>query len=306
MAAIAAPVLLRSMPIGSVPSDFEVRFDWRLIAFTAAVAMAAALIAAGASVLRLLRTNTAAILTLNSRSVVRGRRSLTQVLIAAQVACSLLLLVAAASMARSLANLHRVDPGFDTTGAVAITVDALGRVPNAEAFPAYFSRIHERLTATPGIARVSFAHVGLMTIGATTGTIDVPGWTPSSDEERWVRKFWVGPGFFETTGMRLLAGSTIGPAEAAGRERVAVVNQEFARLYFGSPGNAVGRTVNGGVRILGVVNDARYTTLREAAGSRHVRAAHAGAATQRHDVRDACSRRSRGSHTRGHRRHSCP
>ena len=264
VAAITAPALLRSMPIGSVPSDFEVRFDWRLIAFTAAVAMAAALIAAGASVLRLLRTNTAAILTLNSRSVVRGRRSLTQVLIAAQVACSLLLLVAAATMTRSLANLHRVDPGFDTTGAVAITVDALGRVPNADAFPAYFSRIYERLTATPGIARVSFAHVGLMTVGATTGTIDVPGWTPSSDEERFVRKFWVGPGFFETTGMRLLAGSTIGPAEAAGRERVVVVNQEFARLYFGSPGNAVGRTVNKGVRILGVVNDARYTTLREA------------------------------------------
>jgi hypothetical protein len=75
--------------------------------------------------------------------------------------------------------------------------------------------------------------------------------------------FFVGPDFFETLGMPLLAGTSIGRQEAASGERVAVVNRALAEFYFGSVANAVGRTVNRDVRIVGVTADGRYGTLRD-------------------------------------------
>ena len=50
------------------------------------------------------------------------------------------------------------------------------------------------------------AHIGLFTAGMTTGTIEVPGRSPAGDDDRWVRLFFVGPQFFETAGMRIVAG----------------------------------------------------------------------------------------------------
>lgn len=262
-ARLAAPFLLRTIPLGSTPLDFELRFDWRLAAFTGALAAIGGLICACIPLFRLLRSDPSAILSRNSRSIVRGRRRLTDVLIATQVACSLLLLVSAGAMTRTLINLGRVDPGFDATGVVAITVDATGRTPDLQSLPEYYRRLQERIASMPWISRVSFAQVGLMTSAATTGTVEIAGWSPPSDEDRWVRVFFVGPDFFEALGMRLLAGRSIGRREAAGRERVAVVNRAFADLYFGGVAVAVGRTVNRDVRIIGVAADARYGTLRD-------------------------------------------
>ena len=263
VARVAAPVLLRSIPLTSMPADFEVRFDWRLVAFTAAIAAVAALVAGGASLLHLRRTDTSAILTLNSRLIVRGRRRMTEILIATQVACSLLLLVAAGAMTRTLINLGRVDPGFDAGGIIAISVDATGRTADARSLPAYYARLQERIASAPQVAGVSFAQIGLMTNAATTGTVEIAGWSPAADADRWVRMFFVGPDFFETLGMPLLAGNGIGGTESASRERVAVVNRAFAEFYFGSIAGAVGRTVNRDIRIVGVTADARYTTLRD-------------------------------------------
>ena len=263
VARVAAPLLLGSIPLGPRPPEFELRFDWRLAGFTGVLVGVAALLAVAASLFRLLRSDASAILTQNSRSIVRGRRRLTEILIAVQVACSLLLLVAAGAMTRSLLNLGRVDPGFETTGVIVISVDAAARTPDSRPLSAYYTELHERLASTPLITSVSSAQVGLMTTAATTGTIEIAGWSPASDEDRWVRLFWVGPGFFETLRMPLLAGSSIGWPEMRGGERVAVVNRAFAEFYFGGVAKAVGRTVNRDVRIVGVAADARYGTLRD-------------------------------------------
>jgi putative ABC transport system permease protein len=263
IAQAAAPLLLRSIPLGPIPPDFELRFDWRLALFASALVVAAGLMTAGAPLLRLLHSGASSTLSENARTIVRGRRRLTQILVALQVACSLLLLVTAAAMTRTLINLGRVDPGFEATGVVSITIDAAGRTPDRPALPSYFAALQERIASAPGVGRVSFVQTGLMTEAATTGAIEITGWTPGSDADRWARMFFVGPGFFEALGMRLVAGSSIGHQQAAGRERVAVVNRSFAEFYFGSVTDALDRTVNGNVRIVGVVADASYGTLRD-------------------------------------------
>jgi len=260
---MAAPLLLSSIPIGPIPPTFELRFDWRLALFASGLAVAAGLMTAGAPLLRLQQSGASSALSENARTIVRGRRRLTQMLIALQVACSLLLLVTAGAMTRTLINLGHVDPGFEATGVVSIAVDASGRTPDLTGLPAYFAALQERVASAPGVADVSFAQTGIMTEAATTGTIEVAGWTPRSDEDRWARMFWVAPGFFEALRMRLVAGKSIGLQQAAGRERVAVVNRSFAEFYFGRVADALDRTVNHNVRIVGVVADASYGTLRD-------------------------------------------
>lgn len=263
IAVVAGPLLLRSIPIGAVAPDFELRFDYRLIAFTAAAAATAALVAAAASLWRLIGSNPAGMLTGGARTAVPGRRRLNRSLIAAQVACSLLLLVGAGSMARSLVNLRAVNPGFATSGTFMLSADAAGLVPDHER-AAYFGRLHERLASAPYVQRVSLLQFPLMSAAATTGNVAVAGVSPSSDDDRWARMFFVGPQFFETLGMRLLAGRDIGAQDTARSERVVVVNEEFARHYFGRADLALGRIVNSNVRIVGVAADAHYNTLRDA------------------------------------------
>jgi predicted permease len=260
---IAAPLLAAAVPAGSTPAGFEVRFDWRLIAFTMLTSLAAAAGAGAMSLRQLTRTDTTTVLNAASRSVVRGRRTAMNVLIASQVGCSLLLLVVTGAMARTLVNLRQVDPGFEPGGAVAITVNASARAMEPAAVPPYFAALHARLAAMPQVAQVTLSQMGLLTRGMTTGSINVPGWSAASEEERGVRLFFVGPSFFETVGMRIIAGEGFGARDMADRQRVAVVTQHFAQFYFGSPQNAIGRFVNRDVRIIGVVADARYNTYRD-------------------------------------------
>ena len=98
----------------------------------------------------------------------------------------------------------------------------------------------------------------------TTGTIEVPGRPPAGDDDRWVRLFFVGPQFFETLGMPIVAGHGLRVPEMTGRQRVAVVTEAFARFFFGSPQQAIGRLVNRDLMIVGVVADAKYNTFRDA------------------------------------------
>ena len=263
-ASFLGPALLRAIPIDSAAPDFELRLDWRVLAFTGGAGLLAALIAAGISLWRTLRVHEASTLDVGGgRSIVRSRRRLTHGLIAAQVALSLLLLAAAGAMTRSLVNLRQVDPGYDASQAFLVTVDAGARA-GPDALTAYFRRLAERIEAAPHVARASLVQFPLLTPAATTGTVDVAGFSPAHDDDRWVRVFFVGAGFVETAGMRLLAGRDIQPVDRAGAEPVAVVNETLARFYFGRPELALGRIINADVRVVGIVADARYNTLRDA------------------------------------------
>ena len=263
VARVTAPLLAAAIPIDSTPAAFETRFDWRLIAFTAVASVAAAVGAAGISLRQLLRTDPSVALNDDSRSVVRGRRAAMDVLVASQIACSLLLLIITGGLGRTLFNLQHVDPGFDPAGAVAFTVNASGSATPPPALPAFFAGLQDRVAALPQVGQVTLAQMGLLTRGMTTGTVDVPGWSPATDEDRFVRFFFVGPNFFETAGMRIVAGQPLASMDITDRRRVAVVTRQFAEFYFGGADKAVGRFVNRDISIVGVVADARYNTFRD-------------------------------------------
>ena len=258
---LAAPLLLRLMPHTETAAAFELRFDTRLVAFTIVLAVACAAGAVSASLFRLWRSDATSLLSAESRATVEGSRRVTRGLIAAQVACSLLLGVGAISMARTLLNLRHVALGFDPQRTFVVDVNAAGLVDERTA-AAYHGALHDRIAALPGVERSTMAQIGILTTAATVGTVDVDGFTPVTDEDRIARMFFIGPDYFETLGIPVIAGRTLSEQDTTGRQQVAVVNERFATFYFGSAANAVDRLVNGDVRIIGVVADTRYTSLR--------------------------------------------
>jgi hypothetical protein len=165
-------------------------------------------------------------------------------------------------MGRTLANLRRVDVGFDPSRMVVVNINAAG-LAAPSTLVAYHARLNERLAALPGVERVTMAQMGPFASGFTVGPVEVPGFTPATDEDRIARVFFVGTNYFETLGMPMVAGRGLEPQDALGPSRATVVNEEFARFYFGSVANALDRTINRDVRIVGVVANARYNTLRD-------------------------------------------
>jgi predicted permease len=259
---LAGPLLARSIP-STVPMDYDLRLDGRLLAFTAIASLAAALIAVTASLLRLLRSNVTTLLAGEARTVVSGARRTANVLVGAQVACTMLLLVGAAALTRTLINLRDVPVGFAAEALFAVDLDAKGRMDAQGGAPEYFTTLLDRVSSAPQVESATLAQFGLMVHAATTGTLSTAGFTPSSDEDRWVRLYFVGPRYLETVGMPLLLGRDVQATDRRGRERVAIVNERLAKFYFRSADAAIGRIVNGDIRIVGVVADARYDSLRD-------------------------------------------
>jgi predicted permease len=258
----SAPLLLRSMPEAGSTLDFQLRLDYRLVLFTCALTLLCACGAAAAPLVRLRRADVHAILAGESRTVVAGSRRLTRVLMAAQVGCSLLLIVGAISMARTITNLRRVPLGFDASRMIVVNVNASG-LRGASEMSAFHEALHQRIASAPGVERATMAQLGVLTSSSTVGTVTVPGFTPLTDEDRVSRMFFVGPDYFGTLGMNLVAGEDFSPRDFGPRTRTAIVNERFATFYFGSPARALGAIVNRDVRIVGVVADARFSSPRE-------------------------------------------
>jgi putative ABC transport system permease protein len=141
-------------------------------------------------------------------------------------------------------------------------VNASGLVTPARASE-YHARLNERIAALPAVRRATLAQLGPLTSATTVGSVEVSPTSSAPEADRIVRMFFVGPDYFETLGMPLVAGRGILDADTNGRERVAVVNQRFALFFFGSPQDALGRIVNKDVRIIGVAADAHYNSPRD-------------------------------------------
>ena len=254
------------LPAGAAPIAIDVAIDGRVLLFSTILAAVAAMAAALAPVLLALRVNPAAALGArwqhSSESHAGGRVS--RPFIAVQVALALTLVVASGLLARTLVGLRQADPGFDADRLIAVTVDPGAREYPAAAVGGYYRELLGRLRAAPGVTGVTMVQAPLLERFRTTGTVEVAGFTPASEEERWVQVFESGPGLFRTLGIPILAGRDFTDEDMSGRVRVAAINETAARRFFGG-GNAIGRRIDsdGEFEIVAVVRDARYNSLRE-------------------------------------------
>jgi predicted permease len=242
----------------------------RVLGFTSAVAVATALLFGLVPAWRGGHADPHATLIARGRGIAEGhgRFTLGKALVAAQVALSLVLLAGAGLLTGSLRNLVTLDPGFTAEGVLTAAVDAGAVQLTPETAAVARVQLLERLRALPGVRSASTS--ALLPIGRArwNGGLVVDGFTPKGDRDEVVWFNEVSDGYFGTLETRLLAGRDFAASDAAGGTRVAIVTEGVARKFFG--GVAIGKRFRmipdeelGEHTIVGVVEDAKYSSLRE-------------------------------------------
>ncbi len=204
----------------------------------------------------------------------RDRSSLPRrSLVVLQVALSLVLLVGAGLLTKSLHNLEEQSFGFETQGRLVVKIDPLLSGYTPERLSGLYRQLEERLTQIPGVLSASLSGYSPMSQSNWGSSTYVEGRPPAanSDDENqssWVR---VGPHYFETIGTRLLRGRVIGEEDTPSSRYVAVINEAFARRFLpredpiGKHFGVMDPGHSGDYEIVGIVEDAKYLHADEPA-----------------------------------------
>jgi predicted permease len=269
IAPFASEVLVR-MTIGqaSGPLPFSVGIDWRVVLFTAVLALLTSLLFGLAPAWRATDLTLAGELKSGGRGMKGGgRTSLGRLLVVAQVALSLLLVVGAGLFLRSFRNLSELPLGFQPEHVLSASMNGkVGGYAPAE-LPALYARLIARAESLPGVESATIAMCGLMAgCRSNADGMFVEGYQAQPGEQVGVQENHVGPNYFSTVGMRLVAGRDLLPTDSATPIRVAVVNEAMVRRYF-KDRTAVGKRFGydkADIEIVGVVQDARVNAVRDA------------------------------------------
>jgi predicted permease len=244
-----------------IPRLDEIGIDGNIVAFTAGVALITGLLfgtfpalqATGARMMQAIREGGRGAL-----AGIRGQR-IRAVLVGAELALAVMLLVGAGLLIRSFIGLTRVDTGFDAEHAITFRVSLQGpKYTEREARRHFYRELEERLRALPGVTRVGAA-TGLPMTGDASllGTFNVAGMDVPPNVLPEIRVVTVTPSYFETLGTPLLMGRMLDARDHPDAPAVAVMNRASIGRWF-PDGNPVGkRVVLGGntIEVVGVVAD---------------------------------------------------
>jgi putative ABC transport system permease protein len=272
-------LLIRSISIhnfyalGNIPVLLNLSLDARVLGFTAAVDIVTAALF---GILPSLRSTGVSL-----TSALKGSRTIEfdgparfrspRLIVASQVAFSLVLLVAAGLLLRSFAKLATLDVGFDRRNVLIVYTNLwMANVPRDQ-YPATLDQIENRLGNLPGVVSVSRSTV-TPTEGSKVLHVVHTEWSKAatdSDALAWCNN--VSPGYFETLRMQLLSGRNFNASDTDTPPLVAIVNETLAHRFF--PGlNPIGRTfwIDGvaeqpgpPIEVVGLIRDAKYESLRE-------------------------------------------
>ncbi len=271
VAVVGSSLLVRQLatPVSSVFLDVSI--DWRVLGFTAVVAVVTALVFGLAPAIGVSNVSPNEVLREQTRSVTGDRRwSLRNGLVVVQVALSLALVMAAALFVRTFSSLVSQPLGMAADAVLLVDVNAQhSQVPANERL-ALFNRLRDAAAAVPGVSAAAWSSIGPLTGSGWNTVVEIDGAPAASDRERlsWVNA--TTPQFFDAYGIRLVGGRGFTDEDRAGGPLVAVVNEAFARKFFGGR-NPVGQQFRRDgptgttepYQIVGLVTDAVYRRLRE-------------------------------------------
>jgi putative ABC transport system permease protein len=260
----------------------DVTIDWRLLAFTTFVALAAALLVGLAPAIRAAGADPIEAMRGRGRGVTGDRRiGLTGVLVSGQVALSLVLVIGAGLFVRTFIALSTTDVGFDRDPVLVVSVDSQPTGVAPPAREALFDRVLEAARAVPGVAHASLSNITPVSGMVTDYAVEVengrkptelvlltPGQLPR--DAAYINALT--PDWFATYGTRLVAGRDFDARDVASASPVAIVNETFVRRLL-PDGSALGRRFrsatprpgrpNPWIEIVGVAEDATYRRLRD-------------------------------------------
>ena len=190
-------------------------------------------------------------------------------LVVAQVAISMVLLVAAGLFLHSLARLGEVSLGYNRDRLLLFRLDTAPAGYKGAAIIRLEQDLLARISTIPGVRSATLSSNGLFQGSESGDPIAVEGYAPKSSEEIHSRFDHVGPSYFSTVGIPLLRGREFGPQDSVAGPRAAVINQAFAREFFPNT-DPLGKHVSdtfpgnpGEMQIVGVVADTKLNSLRE-------------------------------------------
>ncbi len=264
---VAEPFISAAMPNVVVPLFFNVEPDRFVIGFTLIVAWLSALISGLAPAIQLSRMDLASVLKDDLSPLGPSRGSLRTTLVVMQIAMSLILLIGTGLVLRSLDSITRADPGFAAAQVTWATFDVRAGGVSAEGGRQFYRQLLEVVAADDRIDSASLAaYLPLTMIDWQSWNAKPEGYASRRDENLTAAVNVVGPEYFQTLRIPLLAGREFAIRDEESAPRVAVINETFARRFWGGPSNAIGKRFEGGGQwrtVVGVARDMKYARLDE-------------------------------------------
>jgi predicted permease len=254
-------------------ADVPRPFDWRVLTFVFAVSGLTGLVFGILPALRGTGMNVNAALKETSRSVVGSRSWASKILLAVQVAISLVLLVGAGLFLRTLTNLRHVDIGFNPQNLLLFRVNPQLNRYDEKKTAALYRDMLERLGSVPGVSAVALSAPALLSGSVNSTGIFVHGRTYAPDvrdRDNSINRLVVSPNFFDVMGIPVLSGRGFSERDSDTAPKVVMINQAAATKYFPNE-NPVGQRMGsnletaGQLEIVGVLRDVKYNSVRDAA-----------------------------------------
>ncbi|HEX4750247.1 MAG TPA: ABC transporter permease [Bryobacteraceae bacterium] len=263
--------LIHFLPPQTTPLAISPYPDWRILSFGLAISILAGVAFGLAPALQATRPDVADTLKDQAGAVVGGgSNSVRKILVAAQVTLSLLLLIGAGLFIRSLQNLKDLDPGFRTGNLLAFKIDPRQSGYTVDRTRLFFQHLQDNLLAVPGVQDAAMAVVPVLEDDEWDNWITIDSYTPKVGELPDPHVNFVTPDYFKTLKIPLLMGRDFRATDSLSAPKVGIVNEAFAKKYFGKT-NAIGHRVGMGIdpgtktdiTIVGVSRSTKYENLRE-------------------------------------------
>ena len=255
---------------GSSPIPLDAQIDGRVLIFTALLSLVTAVFFGLVPALRATRVELATALRSQGRGVAGtqgrpGKLALGKLLVVAQVALSMLLLVGTGMLVRSMKKLQSADLGLARDQLVIAEVDAQRAGYSGPRLVALIRDLVARMERVPGVGVVSYSENGIFSGTESGTTLQVEGYTARADSDTVVAYDDVGPAYFHTVGAHLMQGRDFEARDNETAPKVAVFNTTAASFFF-PDGDAIGRhlTIDSTTwEIVGVVADVEEQGVRE-------------------------------------------
>jgi predicted permease len=245
--------------------------NWHVLAFSLAVTMLATLLFSLAPALQFRNPRLAEVMQQRTGTSASGSLKFRRSCVALQIGFSLLLMVAAGMFVRTINNLRHVQTGFPTDHLLAFDLN-----PSMAGYPgkqvvAVEQRALDSIAALPGVRAAGATNDQDLAGDDIQGDILPVGFAAKPDDEFDAELPWVSNGYLQTLGVPLVAGRYFNAGDTATSLRVAIVNESFAKHFFGGAEPALGRNVyrpnkpGTDAMIVGVVGDVKHSSVRDPA-----------------------------------------
>ena len=267
-----ALAVVRSINPGNIPRLDAITLDGTVLAFTFGIAVVTGVLFGLAPAVRAARVDLSASMKAGGRNAQgeggfgSNRLRLRTLLVVAEVAISLMLLIGAGLLVRSFVRLQNVSPGFEAGGVISMRVGPTARqLANRDASIAHYSGINARLAAVPGVTSRGAVSALPFTSSIGWGSINVEGWTPKPGEELQVDRRGATTDYFKTMEIPVVSGRAFADSDMPmAAEPVCIIDQKFAQRFWPN-GDAVGKHLwndpERKMRIVGVVGTVKQYGL---------------------------------------------